>query len=230
MLQKYDFLIELEAGSLILKTKKVLKPFSNRPKGRIFVGLKSMKTMEPDLQSCIQILERGGLILYPTDTIWGIGCDATNTEAVARVYSLKRRADSKAMIVLLDSDDRLDHYVVDVPPIARDLLAVAVKPLTIVFEGAYNVANQLLGENDSLGIRVSHEVFSQQLCARFGKPIVSTSANLSGEPSPATFADISPEILNGVDYVVNYRRDDTSPHQASNIILLRSDGTFKLIR
>ena len=186
--------------------------------------------MNSDIEACIEVLERGGIILYPTDTIWGIGCDATNAAAVARVYSLKRRVDSKAMIVLLDSEEHLDHYVVDVPPIANDLLSVAVKPLTLVFEGAFNVAPQLLGENDSLGVRISHEAFSQQLCARFGKPIVSTSANISGDPSPATFAEIAPEIVGGVDYAVNYRRDDNERRQASNIILLRSDGSFKIIR
>lgn len=175
-------------------------------------------------------MEKGGLILYPTDTIWGIGCDATNAEAVKKVYRLKQRDDNKALIVLLDSVEHLDHYVVDVPEIARELIEVAVKPLTIIYDGAYNVAHNLLGGSDSLGIRISHEKFSQQLCAQYGKPIVSTSANVSGEPSAPTFADIDKRIKQGVDYVVKYRQDDVSPHKASNIIMLSSDGTLKILR
>ena len=186
--------------------------------------------MEEDITTCIEVLERCGLILYPTDTIWGIGCDATNTEAVKKVYRLKHRADNKALIVLLDSAEHLDHYVVDVPEMARELIDVAVKPLTIIYDGAYNLAPNLLGDNESVGIRISHEKFSQELCARFGKPVVSTSANVSGEPAAATFAQINPAIVQGVDYVVKYRQDDTAPHSASNIIMLSSDGTFKILR
>lgn len=186
--------------------------------------------MEEDIKKCIEVLKKGGLILYPTDTIWGIGCDATNEEAVKKVYDLKRRADNKAMLVLLDSVDHLDHYVVDVPEMAYELLDVAVKPLTIVYDGAYNLAKNLMGEDDSVGIRVSNEKFSQTLCARFRKPIVSTSANISGKPSPSTFKDIAEEIKQGVDYVVNYKRDDDKPHASSNIIKLSADGTFKIIR
>lgn len=186
--------------------------------------------MEEDIKSCLEVLRKGGLILYPTDTIWGIGCDATNEEAVKRVYELKRRADNRAMLLLLDNVNQLDHYVVDVPEMAYELLDVAVKPLTIIYDGAYNVAKNLLAEDDSVGIRISHERFSQNLCSRFRKPIVSTSANISGQPSPKTFAEISEEIIKGVDYVVKYRRDDKTPHQASNIIKLSSDGTFKIIR
>jgi L-threonylcarbamoyladenylate synthase len=186
--------------------------------------------MEEDIKKCIQVLRSGGLILYPTDTIWGIGCDATNAGAVKKVYDLKQRADNKALIVLLDHIDHLDHYVIDVPEMARELVDVAVKPLTIIYEGAFNVAKELLGENDSLGIRIPHDEFCQQLCERFGKPIVSTSANVSGQPSAATFAEISAAIKDGVDYVVNYRQDDTRKHDSSNILLLRSDGTFKIIR
>ena len=186
--------------------------------------------MEEDIQKCIEVLKQGGLILYPTDTIWGIGCDATNAAAVKKVYELKKRADSKALIVLLDSEDHLDHYVVDVPEMARELIHVAVKPLTIVYDGAFNVAPNLLGEADSLGIRISQEQFSHQLCARFGRPIVSTSANISGTASPATFAEISEEIKGGVDYVVKYRQSENKPAAASNIIMLSSDGTFKILR
>ncbi len=186
--------------------------------------------MEEDIQACIEVLKQGGLILYPTDTIWGVGCDATNVKAVKKVYELKRRADNKALIVLLDSVEQLDHYVIDVPEIAYELIDVAVKPLTLIYEGAFNVAPNLLGDADSLGIRISHERFSQQLCHRFGRPIVSTSANISGEPSAAAFVEISPAIKDGVDYVVKYRQDEICTHTASNIIMLHRDGTFKIIR
>lgn len=186
--------------------------------------------IEQDIQACVETLQRGGLILYPTDTIWGIGCDATNPDAVKKVYALKQRSDNKAMIVLIDAEDHLDHYVVDVPDIAHELLQVAIEPLTIIYEGAFNLSAELLGENDSVGIRVPREEFSHRLCASFGKPIVSTSANISGAPSPAAFADIDKRIVEGVDYVVNYRQNDSAPHKASNIILLRGDGTFKIIR
>ena len=184
----------------------------------------------PDLEACLRVLREGGLILYPTDTIWGIGCDATNVAAVERVYALKHRSDAKSLIVLLDSADHLDHYVVDVPPMAHDLMEVAVKPLTIVYEGAYNLATNVLGENESVGIRVPADSFCRALCAAFGRPIVSTSANLSGAPAPACFAEVDKAILEGVDYVVRYRQDDATRHASSNIILLRGDGTFKIIR
>ncbi len=185
---------------------------------------------EADITQCLKVLSDGGLILYPTDTVWGIGCDATNAEAVKRVYELKQRDDSKALIVLIDSADHLDHYVVDVPMIARELIDVAVKPLTIIYEGAFNVASNLLGEEDSLGIRIPNDEFCHRLCERFGKPIVSTSANVSGQPTARCFAEIDPLIVDGVDYAVTYRRDDKSRHLPSNIILLGRDGTFKIIR
>ncbi len=186
--------------------------------------------MDADIVQCLKVLSNGGLILYPTDTVWGIGCDATNAEAVKRVYQLKQRDDSKALIVLIDSAEHLDHYVVDVPMIARELIDVAVKPLTIIYEGAYNLASNLLGEEDSVGIRIPNDEFCHRLCERYGKPIVSTSANVSGQPTAGTFAEINPAIVQGVDYAVQYRRDDKKPHQPSNIILLSRDGTFKIIR
>lgn len=186
--------------------------------------------MKEDIAQCIKVLRAGGVILYPTDTVWGIGCDATNSEAVARVYALKRRADSKAMIVLLDSVDHLDHYVVDVPEMARELFEVAVTPLTLIMDGAYNVSHELLGENDSLGVRIPQDVFCQRLCSALGRPLVSTSANLSGAPTPSTFSEIAQEIKDGVDYIAEHRRDDTTSHATSNIIKLNGDGTFKIIR
>ena len=191
---------------------------------------KNRAQLEADIIQCLKTLSAGGLILYPTDTVWGIGCDATNADAVKKVYQLKQRDDSKAMIVLIDSADHLDHYVVDVPMIARELIDVAVKPLTIIYEGAYNLAPNVLGDQDSVGIRIPNDEFCHRLCERFGKPIVSTSANVSGHPTAKTFADIDASIVQGVDYAVQYRRDDTSRHQPSNIILLSRDGTFKIIR
>ena len=191
---------------------------------------KTRAQQDADITQCLKVLSDGGLILYPTDTVWGIGCDATNTEAVKRVYRLKQRDDSKALIVLIDSADHLDHYVVDVPMIARELIDVAVNPLTIIYEGAYNIAPNVLGNEDSVGIRIPNDEFCHRLCERFGKPIVSTSANVSGEPTAKRFADIDSSIVNGVDYAVEYRRNDTTKHQPSNIILLSRDGTFKIIR
>ena len=191
---------------------------------------KTKAQQDAEIVQCLKTLSAGGLILYPTDTVWGIGCDATNAEAVKRVYQLKRRDDNKALIVLIDSVDHLDHYVIDVPMIARELIDVAVKPLTIIYEGAYNLAPNLMGEGESVGIRIPNDEFCHRLCERYGKPIVSTSANMSGQPTATTFAAIDESIVQGVDYVVNYRRDEATPRQPSNIIMLHRDGTFKIIR
>ena len=191
---------------------------------------KTKAQQDAEIVQCLKTLSAGGLILYPTDTVWGIGCDATNAEAVKRVYQLKRRDDNKALIVLIDSADHLDHYVIDVPMIARELIDVAVKPLTIIYEGAYNLAPNLMGEGESVGIRIPNDEFCHRLCERYGKPIVSTSANMSGQPTATTFAAIDESIVQGVDYAVNYRRDETTPRQPSNIIMLSRDGTFKIIR
>ena len=176
------------------------------------------------------MLVSGGLILYPTDTIWGIGCDATNVEAVHRVYELKRRVDSKALITLLDNPIKLDYYIDEVPSLAWDLIELSEKPLTIIYDGARNVAPNLMAEDGSLAIRVTKEKFSQELCKRFRKALVSTSANISGEPAPANFDDISEEIKQGVDYIVKYRQDDTSKSKASSIIKLGKTGEVKIIR
>ena len=186
--------------------------------------------MTEDIKKACEVMAAGGIILYPTDTIWGIGCDATNEEAVRRVYELKKRADNKAMLVLLDSDAKLDRYVSEVPSVAWDLIEVADKPLTIIYSGAKNLAPNLLGEDGSVGIRITNEDFSRRLCERFRKPLVSTSANVSGEPSPANFSEISDEIKAGVDYIVNYRQDDLSKAQPSNIIKLGAGGLVKVIR
>lgn len=186
--------------------------------------------MNEEIKKACQVMREGGVILYPTDTIWGIGCDATNEEAVRRVYDIKRRDDSKALICLVDSADRLQRYVGDVPAVAWDLIEYADKPLTLILDNARNLAPNLLAEDGSVGLRVTREEFSRQLCYRFQKAVVSTSANVSGEPSPACFADICDEILNAVDYVVQSRRNEKKKAAPSSIIKLRPDGEITLIR
>ncbi|MGM9760860.1 MAG: L-threonylcarbamoyladenylate synthase [Parabacteroides sp.] len=186
--------------------------------------------MNEDLKQACEVLRQGGLILYPTDTIWGIGCDATNEEAVRRVYQLKQRADHKAMLLLLDNEARLETYVTEVPEIAWNLIEVADRPLTLIYPGARNVAPALLAEDGSVGIRITQEEFSRRLCERFRKPIVSTSANISGEPSPHVFQEISETIRQGVDYIVRYRQEETTPAQPSQIIKLGLGGLFQIIR
>ena len=172
----------------------------------------------------------GGLILYPTDTIWGIGCDATNEEAVRKVYALKRRSDHKAMLLLMDSSAILNYYVQEVPDVAWDLIELADSPLTVIYSGARNVAPNLLAEDGSVGIRITQEEFSHKLCERFRKPLVSTSANVSGAPSPANFSEISETIKSGVDYIVRYRQEDLSKAAPSHIIKLGAGGLVKIIR
>lgn len=185
-----------------------------------------------DIRKACKVLMEGGVILYPTDTIWGIGCDATNEDAVKRVFQIKQREDSKAMLVLIDSTAKLNYYVRDVPRVAWDLIDLADKPLTIIYDGARNLAPNLLAEDGSVGIRVTEEPFSQQLCRQFRKAIVSTSANISGQPSPASFADISDELKAAVDYVVTARQNEKPKKDAkpSSIIKLGADGTIKIIR
>ena len=183
-----------------------------------------------DISEAVNVVKRGGIILYPTDTIWGIGCDATNAEAVARVYALKQRTDSKALICLLGSDASLNLYVDDVPAVAYDLIEFATKPLTIIYDGARNLAPNLLAEDGSVGIRVTKEEFSQTLCMRCKRALVSTSANISGQPSPASFKDIPAELLAAVDYVCTSRRDEKPQSTPSSIIKLSRTNEIKIIR
>lgn len=185
---------------------------------------------DTDIQKAIEVLRAGGTILYPTDTIWGIGCDATNPEAVKKVFEIKRREDSKALICLVDSAGRLQRYVRNVPDVAWDIVDLATKPTTLILSGANGLAPNLLAEDGSVGLRVTSEVFSHTLCYRFQKAIVSTSANISGEPSPQTFADINPEIIEAVDYVCLSRQRDTSIHEPSSIIKLGPGGEVTIIR
>lgn len=175
-------------------------------------------------------MREGGVILYPTDTIWGIGCDATNEDAVRRVYEIKQRQDSKAMLVLVDSSVKVDFYVRDVPEVAWDLIDLADKPLTIIYSGARNLAANLLAEDGSVGIRVTNEDFSKRLCQQFRKAIVSTSANISGQPSPKNFSGISEEVKSAVDYIVGYRQEEISNPKPSSIIKLDKGGVIKIIR
>ena len=189
-----------------------------------------MGTIAEEAKKCVEIMRKGGVILYPTDTVWGIGCDATNAAAVQRVFEIKKRADSKAMLLLVDSADRLARYVGDVPAVAWDLIELTTKPLTIIYDGARNLAPNLVAEDGSVGIRVTSELFSKELCYRFQKPVVSTSANVSGEPTPNNYSEISPEIIDAVDYVVIYKQLEKGSAKSSSIIKLTANGTVTVIR
>ncbi|GAT62804.1 L-threonylcarbamoyladenylate synthase [Paludibacter jiangxiensis] len=186
--------------------------------------------MIQEIKHVIDVLRKGGVILYPTDTVWGLGCDATNEEAVKRIYEIKQRADNKAMLVLMDSTAKLQAYVSEIPDLAYDLIDMSAKPLTIIYPQGKNLAANLLGDDGSIGIRVSNEDFSKKLCEMFRRPIVSTSANISGVPTPRNFAQISQEIIDAVDYVVQYRQDDLSEPAPSSIIKLGPGSLVKVIR
>ena len=186
--------------------------------------------MHNDIKKALEVLHSGGIILYPTDTVWGIGCDATNEEAVQKIYQLKEREDSKSMLVLMENMNFLSRYVEEVPEIALDLIEVTEKPMTIIYPGAKNLAKNLIAQDGSIGIRITSEEFTRQLIQRFKKPIVSTSANISGEPSPTFFDEIIPEIKDAVDYVVEYRQDDISPKEPSSIIKLGTSGEIEILR
>ncbi len=188
-----------------------------------------MVNFENDIEACLSVLRNGGLILYPTDTVWGIGCDATNPKAVERVYTLKQRPDNKAMIVLLADERDLLQYVASPDLAVFDYLAQCTKPTTVIYEGAIGLAGNLVGENGSIAIRLCKEDFCRHLLKRFRKPLVSTSANISGEPTAASFAAISPHIRAGVDYVVQYRQDDTTPATPSSVISWKN-GMVNIIR
>ena len=200
----------------------------------------SMRYDKDDLQEALRVLRDGGIIVYPTDTVWGIGCDATNAEAVKKIYALKQREDSKSMLVLLDSAAKLDYYV-DVPETAEMLLEIqnsklkiqnedSSKPMTIIYPNARHLAANLIAEDGSIGIRITNEAFSKALCERLHHPIVSTSANISGHPTAHFFHEIEAAILDGADYVCQFRREDDTPHEPSAIIKVNNDGTFVIIR
>lgn len=183
-----------------------------------------------DIEEAVKVLERGGVILYPTDTVWGLGCDATNSDAVQQIFSIKQRSHAQSMLTLVDGFDMLAPYLDSVPEIAMTLDKSALKPLSIVYPNARGLASNLIDTDGSAGIRVVNNIFCQQLIATFGKPIVSTSANISGEKTPAMFDEISEPIKNAVDFIVGWRQNDCNPAQESSIIKLMTDGTYIIIR
>lgn len=185
--------------------------------------------MHKELKNCIEHLKNGGLILYPTDTLWGIGCDANNPEAIKKIYALKRRENSKSLICLVADDRMLTRYIKEVPDVANDIIEVADKPTTIIYDNPINIASNLISSDNSIGIRIPDDEFCYQLLRKFNGAIVSTSANISGEPSPKDFSEISNDILKGVDYVVNlyHEKKATKP---STIIKLSNNGLVTIIR
>jgi L-threonylcarbamoyladenylate synthase len=186
--------------------------------------------MEEELNRCLQVLRNGGTILYPTDTVWGIGCDATNRRAVDKIYRLKKRLESKSLIILLDEAEKIKRYVKVVPDIAWDLLEIVGSPLTIIYPGAMNLAKNVIAEDNSIAIRIIRNEFCKRLIHEFDKPIVSSSANISGEPTPMVFKNISTDISNNVDYVVNLYQDQFHELKPSRIIKLNVNGEFHVIR
>lgn len=187
------------------------------------------KSFEEEVERTVAVLKAGKTILYPTDTIWGVGCDATNSKACERVYEVKQRPANKSLIILVDSAERLKDYVVDVPAIAYDLISHAVNPLSIVFAQSKNLAKNISADH-SVCIRVVDNEFCKEVIRRLGKPITSTSANLSGQPSAMIFSDISEELKNSVDYVVQLYHDSFSKPKSSTIIKLKEDNTFEILR
>ena len=190
-------------------------------------------TREQDIRNAVEVLRQGGVILYPTDTVWGIGCDATNEDAVRRVYEIKQREDSKALICLVDSDARMQRYVRNVPDVAWQLIDslqdADSTPTTLILDGAINLAPNLIAEDGSIALRITQEAFSKELCYRFQKALVSTSANISGQPAAQNYCDIDPQLLEKVDYVCWSRRQEHKPHKPSSIIRLRPNGEVTII-
>ena len=186
--------------------------------------------MKEDIQNCLNTLREGGIILYPTDTVWGIGCDASNPQAIQKIYDLKGRTSSKALITLVGSEVMLERTVLNMPEIAWDLIKSANRPLTLIYDEVKGIAPNAIAEDGSCGIRLAKDNFCQQLIQRLGKPIISTSANVSGEETPKDFRSISDTILKGVDFVVNYRQNEAKCQKSSNIIKLKNNGEIKIIR
>ena len=186
--------------------------------------------MTEDLKKSLQVLKEGGIILYPTDTIWGLGCDATNAEAVARIYQIKKREDTKSMLVLVDNEDKLYQYIINVPDMALEISRISEKPTTIIYPGVVDLAPNLVAEDQTMGIRITADPFCRQLIQKFRKPIVSTSANISGENPPANFSKISDEIKSAVDYVVRWRQNETRKGMPSSIIKIGTNNEIQIIR
>ncbi|MDE6085384.1 MAG: threonylcarbamoyl-AMP synthase [Muribaculaceae bacterium] len=189
-----------------------------------------MTTIDNDIKQAVEVMRKGGVILYPTDTVWGIGCDATRSDAVRRIFEIKQRNDHKALITLVSNPDDLWRYLDDVPEVAFQLIEATVRPLTIVYDHGRNVAPELLAPDGSIGIRVTNERVSASLCRALRRPLVSTSANISGRPTPALFREISPEIVKAVDYVMTSRRNDDTPAVPSQVIKLTDSGIVTILR
>ncbi len=189
-----------------------------------------MNEITIEINKCVEVLKQGGVILYPTDTVWGIGCDATNEQAVDKVYKLKKREDSKSMIILLDNEAKLLSYIREVPQLAWDLIDYAETPLTIIYPDAKNLAQNVIGGDKTIGIRITRDEFCRKLIEKYRKPIVSTSANITGNAAPAAFSMIEKEILEGIDYIVNLRQNEITVASPSTIIKLGMRGEFKIIR
>lgn len=187
-------------------------------------------TLEEEIKYSVELLKKGKIILYPTDTIWGIGCDATNQKAVQNIFNIKGRQQTKSMIVLLDDVDKIKNYVKQVPPIAYDLIAHSVSPLTIVYPGATKIAKKLISDDGTIAIRIVKGRYSAEVIRQLDKPLVSTSANISGQPSPGIFSQISDDIINKVDYVVEHFRDQTKSMKPSTIIKIENNGRFIVLR
>lgn len=183
-----------------------------------------------DLSNTLQVLREGGVILYPTDTVWGLGCDATNEEAVQKIFKIKRRMESNSFLLLIDTPNRIGSYVEYVPDLAWDMIEMATKPLSIIYDDARNLAHSVVAPDGSVGIRVCKEPFLKQLIQQLRKPIVSTSANTSGDTTPAIFEEIKDEIKDKVDYIVKYRQEDKRKVVSSSIIKLSRDGCVAVIR
>ncbi len=182
------------------------------------------------IKECVEVLRKGGVILYPTDTIWGLGCDATNSNAVKKIYNIKKRDDKQGMLILLDSESKLPYHVKEVPGIAWQLIEVSDQPLTLIYPGARNIAPELIADDGSLGIRIMEDEFCALLIARLRKPLVSTSANITGETAPVNYMEINNKIKEAVDYIVPLRQDEADMKTASSIIKIEIDGQFKIIR
>jgi len=185
---------------------------------------------DEDINNALLTLREGGTILYPTDTIWGLGCDATNPLAVNKIFSIKSRAETKSLLILVSNEQMLERYVADIPDIALEINEVSDTPITIIYPHGKNLAAGVSSEDGSVGIRICHDEFCRELISRFRKPIVSTSANLSGKQSPETFSDIEKAVIESVDYVVKFRQDDRRKSSASPVIKLGIDGTISIIR
>lgn len=194
--------------------------------------IQSQSIRQADIDKAVETLKKGGIILYPTDTVWGIGCDATNPQAVAKVYKIKHRTDAKALITLMSDTGMLMRYFDDIPQVALDIASLSTTPVTVIYDNASApLAHNLMADDGSAAVRIPHgSPFCIALCRKFGKPIVSTSANISGMPAAATFAEIPEEIISASDYVCTTGRDDSTPHRPSSIIKIHSDGRFVIIR